>query len=322
MATFHNGYENIKVKLIDFTGEELAKKVVDFNSLVEFNEPDALGEYSPDNPEAIRIVDEIIEGKTFPKKTFEGHNVAFRVENISRICLAQLTRERAFFASQSGDVRPLTQEFVIPRKIYENKDYMTQLEKIQKDIEKLYCQMCDDGITYMESRYIGLHSQEISVTLNATAMNWLRSVNMRTENNFADEINIIYRLMLYEVKKAIEQIKDPLSKKLWNWLLTFADKKTWYKRDHTYNNDFARYPTPEGYEFSEPAHNDWRMSSWKLELEKMYKERPELLFPGEAEMIEKWMKLEAEGKELPTTYDPNFELTAKARIKTMPYYVK
>mgnify|MGYP006358190155 CR=1 FL=1 len=46
----------------------------------------------------------------------------------------------------------------------------------------------------------------------------------------------------------------------------------------------------------------------------MYKERPELLFPGEAEMIERWMKLESEGKELPTTYDPNFELTAKARI--------
>lgn len=322
MAIFHNGYENIKVKLIDFTGEELAKKVVDFNSLVEFNEPDALGEYSPDNPEAIRIVNEIIDGKTFPKKTFEGHNVAFRIENISRICLAQLTRERAFFASQSGDVRPLTQEFIIPRKIYENKDYMTQLEKIQKDIEKLYCQMCDDGITYMESRYIGLHAQEISVTVNTTAMNWLRSVNSRTENNFADEINYIYRLMLHEVKKAVEQIKDPLSKKLWNWLLTFADKKHWYNRDHTYNNDFARYPTPDGYEFSEPAHNDWRMSSWKLELEKMYKERPELLLPGEAEMIEKWMNMEAEGKELPTTYDPNFELTAKARIKTMPYYVK
>jgi hypothetical protein len=99
MATFHCGYEDIKVDLIDFTGDDLAKKVVEFNSLVEFNEPDALGEYSPDNPEAIRIVNEIIEGKTFPKKTFDGHNVAFRVQNISRICLAQLTRERAFFAS-------------------------------------------------------------------------------------------------------------------------------------------------------------------------------------------------------------------------------
>ena len=36
MGTFHNGYENISVKLIDFTGDELAKKVVAFNNLAEF----------------------------------------------------------------------------------------------------------------------------------------------------------------------------------------------------------------------------------------------------------------------------------------------
>ena len=180
--------------------------------------------------------------------------------------------------------------------------------------------MCDDGITYMESRYFGFHSQTISLTYQASASDWLRSCNIRTENNFADEINYMYRLMRYEVIKAVEQIKDPLSKKLWNWLLTFSDRKTWYKRDHTYNNDFARYPTPDGYKFEEPAHNDWRKSSWKLELEKMYRERPELLFPGEPEMIKKWMDAEARGEELPTTYDPDFKLTAKARIKTVPYY--
>jgi len=88
MGTFHCGYENMKVELIDFTGNELAKKVVNFNSLAEFNEQDALGEYSPENPEAIRIVNEIIAGKTFPKKAFEGHLLSFRIFNISRICLA------------------------------------------------------------------------------------------------------------------------------------------------------------------------------------------------------------------------------------------
>lgn len=158
------------------------------------------------------------------------------------------------------------------------------------------------------------------MTYQASASDWLRSCNSRTENNFADEINYMYRLMRYEVIKAVENIKDPLSKKIWKWLLTFSDHKTWYKRDHTYNNDFDRYPTPEGYKFEEPAHNDWRKSSWKLELEKMYKERPELLLPGEPEMIKKWMDAEARGEELPTTYDPDFKLTAKTRIKTVPYY--
>lgn len=157
MGTFHDGYENISVKLIDFTGDELAKKVVAFNNLAEFNEG-MDRPYSPDDPEAIRIVDEIIGGKTFPKKAFEGHYLAFQINNISRINLAQLTRERGFFCSASGDVRPLTQDFIVPKAIYQRKDWMQRLEKIERDIEDLYIDMCEDGITYMESRYFGFHS--------------------------------------------------------------------------------------------------------------------------------------------------------------------
>ena len=198
---------------------------------------------------------------------------------------------------------------------------MQKLNEIETEIEKLYIEMCEAGIPYMESRYFGFHARTISLCYTAQAINWFRSCNSRTENNFADEINYIYRLMLRELKKAInEQVTDKLSKKLWNWLLTFADKKSWYKRDHTYNNDFARYATPENYKFEEPAHNDWTKSSWKLELEKMYKETPELLFDGEKEMIENWLKLENEGKPLPSTYDSNFDKVAQVRIKTTDYY--
>ena len=173
----------------------------------------------------------------------------------------------------------------------------------------------------MESRYFGFHAQTISLTYTAPVINWLKSCNSRTENNFADEINYIYRLMLRELKTAVKnEVTDPLSIKLWNWLLTFADNKSWYKRDHTYNNDFERFKTPDGYKFDEYAHNDWRKSSWKIELERIYKEEPELLFPGEAEMIEKWMKLEKEEKELPSTYKADEPYTAETRIKTTDYY--
>lgn len=319
MATYRNGYENIKVRLISFKGNSLAKEVYDFNKYAEFNEAN-FGEYSPDNPEAKRIIDEIIAGKTFPKYALEGQNVAFQIENISRICLAQLTRERGFFCSASGDVRPLTQDFIVPRAIYQNKDWMAKIDEAQKLLEKVYIEMCEAGIPYMESRYFGLHSQTISLTYNASFTDWARSCNTRTENNFADEINHIYRLMRNEVRKQIDLITDPLSKKLYEWMFKFTDNKKWYDRDHTYNNDFARFPTPEGIEFIEAAHNDWRKSSWKLELENYYKNSPELLLDGEKEMIEAWKKLEAEGKELPSTYDPNFELVAEQRIKTVDYY--
>ena len=87
MGTFHNGYEDIKVELIDFTGDELAKKVISFGNLAEFYE-DNTREYSPTNPEDIKIVDEIIAGNTFPKKALDGHYVAFKIRNISRSNLA------------------------------------------------------------------------------------------------------------------------------------------------------------------------------------------------------------------------------------------
>lgn len=321
MGKFYNGYENIKVKLINFAGNDLARQVVLFGQNAEFFEDPGDKEYSPNDPQSERIIGEIINGKTFPKYTFEGHSVAFEIKNISRICLAQLTREKGFFCSASGDVRPLTQEFITPRAIYQNKEWMNRLEKIERDIEDLYIDMCEAGIPYMESRYFGFHAQTISLTYTAPMMNWLRSCNSRTENNFADEINYIYRLMLRELKTAIKnEVTDPLSIKLWNWLITFADNKSWYKRDHTYNNDFERFKTPDGYKFDEYAHNDWRKSSWKIELERIYKEEPELLFPGEAEMIEKWMKLEKEGKELPSTYKADELYTAETRIKITDYY--
>lgn len=320
MGKFYNGYENISVELIDWKGDELAKAVTSFGKLGEFYEGAEEVQYDYNHPHFQKVVDEIITGKTFGKYAFEGSNISFQINNISRICLAQLTREKGFFCSQSGDTRPLTQEFITPRAIYNRKDWMERLEKIEKDIEDLYIDMCEDGITYMEARYFGFHAQTISLCYTANVMQFMNSCNSRTENNFADEINYIYRLMRYELIKAIEKLKDPLSKKLWNWLLGFSDRKKFYTRDHTYNNDFARFATPDDYEFDELAHNDWRKSSWKLELEDMYRDRPELLLPGEAEMIEAWLKLEAEGKELPCTYEEDAPFTAVTRIKEMYYY--
>lgn len=321
MAHYNNGYENIKVKLLNFAGDDLARQVVMFGNLGEFYE--GIDNYDYNDPRCIKIVQEVINGKTFPKYAFEGHSVSFQIENISRICLAQLTRERGFFCSASGDVRPLTQDFIIPRVIYENKEWMEKIDKAQKILEEVYIDMCEAEVPYMESRYIGLHAQTISLCYNAPVFNFLRSCNSRTENNFADEINYIYRLMLYELKQAIENnVKDPLSKQLWDWLLVMADKKGPYLRDHTYNNDFARFPTPDGYDFGECAHNDWRKSSWKKELELMYYHRPELLFPGEIKMINDWLFEEDKGHELSTTYDSADQLVAKNRIKTVDYYNK
>ena len=128
--------------------------------------------------------------------------------------------------------------------------------------------------------------------------------------------------MLRELKRAIGQdVADLLSMKLWRWLLDMCDIKK-YSTNLTYRNDFERYPTPDGVTFEEGAHNDWRKSQWKLELENMLYKQPWLLLPGEKQMIEKWMQLEREGKELPATYDPKAIYTPQGSIKNMDYYDK
>ena len=315
----NNGYENITVQLQNFVGNDLAKQCVMFANVSEYHT--GVHEYNENDDYCKFIIDEIINGKTFPKYAFEGHRITFQINNISRICLAQITRENAMFCSASSGVAPLTQDLLIPTNIYQNKKWLTKIKDIQQQIEDLYIEMLENDIPYMDARYIGMHAQTISLCYSQQPMLFMRSCNSRTENNFGDEINYVYRLMCYELKHAIEtQVTDKLSKKLWMWLLSFADKKSFHHRDNNYNNDFERYPTPEGYKFEEPAHNDWRKSAWKCELEKMYLERPELLFDGEKEMIEKWLHLENLNIELPTTYDPTFPKSTREAIKHVDYY--
>lgn len=316
---FRKGYENISVSLMKFEGNDLARQVVMFGNLAEFYQ--GIDHYDENNPICQNLVEDIIQGRTFPKYCFEGHSVTFQINNISRICLAQLTRENGIFCSASSGTRPLTQTFVTPLSIYMDDELMDKLEDIDRQVIELYQMMAEKNISYLDSRYFGFHAQEISLCYSAKAFNFMRSCNSRTENNFADEINYIYRLMLYELKKAVkETVTDKLSLKLWNWLFSFADKKSAYTRDNSYNNDFKRFPDPEGFVPRETAHNDWRTSAWKLELEKMYWEHPELLFDGEKEMIEKWMKQENEGIPLKTTYSEKTGLHDK--IKEMDYYVE
>ncbi len=323
MATLRNGFENISCELI--TPPEvlnsLAKNAWDFGKHGEFYTGRTKA-YDPDDPEVVDFISDIINGRTFPKFCFEGIKLSFKINNISRVCLAQLTREKGFFCSESGDVKPLTQDLIIPKAIYQNEEWRKRYDTIMRELEDLYVDIAEAGISYMDSRYIMPHCQTISLSYCSNFIDWCKSCNSRTENNFADEINYIYRLMMYKLKITAIGLQDDNSKRLIKWMLEFCDKKGPYTRDETYCNDFKRFPDKPGYTPPTSAHNDWRKSSWKLELEQLYNERPFLLLPGEAEMISNWLELEAQGKELPTSYVEGAWWNLKERIKDMPYYRK
>lgn len=314
---FNNGYNNIKVELKDWLGDDLARQVYNFGRLShDFIDP--LPEmYDANNPDCVKLIDKIIEGTTLPKFALQGHRINFAIYKMSRICLAQITRDSAFFASASTGVFPLTQEFNMPMSIMKDESIMSKVEKAQKLLEEAYIEACEKEIPSIEARYIGLHPQVISLTASYVPSDFVRACYSRTSSNFCDECNYVYRLMYHELRKAIDNLTEPNSIKLWNWLI--KENKCIcdgiYARERLFNSDFTY---DKSYKPTKKALNDWRKSGWKLELERMLKEQPYLLTEKEKKAISQWMEDEKSG-ELPTTYDNTERDVLVNAIKEMDY---
>lgn len=313
MGTFHNGYENIKVTLIGWPGNDLAKKVYEFGRLShDFYKP-LREEYCEHHEDCIKLIDKIIEGTTLPKFAL-NQRIEFRIENISRICLAQLTRDSAIFASASTGVFPMSQDFNIPMNIYADEEIMEKVRAAQGLLEEAYILACEREYPTIESRYIGLHCQTISLTASYTIADFVRSCHSRTSSNFCDECNYVYRLMYRALRCGIlYDVKDINSINLYEWLLPEHKciNDDIYTRERLYNSDF----TYDGRHVpKKPALNDWRKSGWKKELERMYENGAGWLTVKEHNRI-----LSGEYKDY-TSYDNTRPDVAVNMIKTMPYY--
>lgn len=314
MAILRNGCENITVELRNWVGDNLAKQCWDFGQHGEFymhNKP-----YDKDDPDCIAFINDIIEGRTFPKYALEATRLDFKVNNISRICLAQLTREKGIFCSESGGVRPLTNDIILPMTLYNDEHIRTRFEEIMQELEELYCYCAKSGKTYLDSRYIMPHGQTISIAYSATPREFVASCNSRTRNNLGDEINMVYKLALYEVISAVVNLTDANSKKLWTWLLKNHHSNAPYLRDCTYCNGFDEFVTPEGHIWEETAHENYLASSWKKELERLYETRPWLLTHTELDMLHRWKTVGPTA----SNYDKSFEKTFWKAVENMPYY--
>jgi hypothetical protein len=316
MATFHRGYKDIRVELVSSPGNDFAKKVYEFGRLSHDFYIPLQEEYYEHSDDCKKLIGKIIAGTTLPKFALQGLRFTFRIEGISRICLAQLTRDPAFFASASTGVFPLTQDFNLPISIYDDKEIMEKLEKAQSLLEEAYIMACEKEIPSIEARYVGLHCQTISLTASFVPSDFVRACYSRTSSNFCDECNYVYRLMYKELMDMTCEVTDVNSLALYNWI--FAENKCindgLYRRERLFNSDFTEYD----YEYELPALNDWRKSGWKKELEEMYKNGNGFLTDKEQLRIEHWMDFNEE--DLPTTYDDRAPDVLINMIKTMPYY--
>src|SRR5574344_62087 len=292
-----NGYEDISVELIDYN-MNIAEHAwncykMTWNDLQEV-------EYNPDYECVKEAVYNIIKLRALPMPR-EQAIMTFRVNNISRVCLAQITRQRkACFNVESQMPRPITHNVIIPLNIMKNRTFASKAKKLVQMSQKFYDELIEAGCPPPDARYMTMHGQTTSIAYVVDINTFCSSFGFRCENNLSDEINLVYRLC----KKAIlDRVKtdykagkiDELTYHFYTDIITPVDaagaaKKVGQNYDHVFGNSFKRYPSAnnEVKEITENCDYDYTKSAWYEELKRIAKKSPELLFDDEKEMIKKW----------------------------------
>lgn len=301
MNGVQNGYKGIGVEIIGYT-KHPAKVMWDMLKQTWIQLQDI--EYNPELP----IVKEFITGsvdKRLNPTPQETVLIQCVFKNISRVNLAQLTRHRGWlFQVESQMPQHVEHNVVLPLNIVQSEFYERAVKLIEES-QKLYDDMTkgnDDGkdhtvIPYQDARYLLMHGQTCDASCSFTLPQLVNVCGQRLENNTADEINYAFRLLLKELKKAIalDDEMDELDKLIYVKNLERCDcfgaaAKKCFTCDDVFGNSFKRFS--DGNEHvthaTENCKFDYSKSAWYAELKRIYKEEPELLLPGEAEMIESW----------------------------------
>lgn len=291
------GYEKIDVSLNNITlkiAENLwnAYKMT-WTSLQDIN-------YDSENPIIIKACNDIIDNKALPTPK-ESINFNFKIENISRVCLAQITRGRIgwWFNVESQMPEYLNHGVTIPLNLFESK-YKNEIFELVTKSQELYNKLAQEKYPPQDLRYLCIHGQQTSLIADCNYSSLSGFFVMRTENGLTDELNYVARLMKLRIKEAIEnayksQKIDNLDYSLWQKMLNGLDclgskQKKCLISDRVFGNT-GRFPS--GNE-DVPSINgkikpdfDFKKSAWYLELLKLPEE---LLLPGEKEMINEWKK--------------------------------
>lgn len=255
----------------------------------------------PYNPKSKVVRDacfDIIENRALPTPK-ESIYFNFEIKNISRVCLAQITRGRIgwWFNVESQMPEYLNHGVTIPKNLYNSK-YKDRIVKLIEDSQKLYDDIADEKYPPQDLRYLCLHGQQTSMiaSTNYTALTGF--FTMRAENGLTDELNLVARQMKKQIKDrvwlmgALNEI-DVLERDLWEYMLEKLDclganRKVCLINDKVFGNT-GRYPSEHENVPSQDGKIkpdfDFKKSAWYLELLEM-DER--LLFPDEKEMIERW----------------------------------
>lgn len=300
MNGIQNGYKGIEAEIISYT-KHPAKIIWDMLKQTWISLHDV--DYDPNNETVKEFINDSLSKRLNPVPQ-ETILIQAVFKGISRVNLAQLTRHRGWlFNSESQMPQPVNHNVIIPLNIV-NSPFYERAKKLIEDSQKLYDDMTKGNenkettnIPYQDARYLLIHGQTADISASFTLPQLVNAVGMRFENNTHDEINYTFRLLVKELRKVIEEDKemDSLDKLIYNTLLNNCDvfganRKVGTCHDAMFGNSFKRFNDADNYvtKTTEDCLFDYKKLAWYDELKRIYKEEPELLLPGEAEMIESW----------------------------------
>ena len=295
-----HGYKGIDVGIISYT-KHPAKIMWDMlkQTWIELQ----IVEYDAKNP----IIQDFILGsieKRLNPTPMETVLIQAVFRNISRVNLAQLTRHRGWlFQVESQMPQHVDHNVILPLNIV-NSEFYERAVKLIEDSQKLYDDMTagndskeTTGIPYQDARYLLIHSQTCDASCSFTLPQLVNVCGQRLENNTADEINYAFRILLWKLKEAIiaDESMDELDKLIYMRNLSKCDcfgaaAGKCFTCDDVFGNSFKRFPDANAYvtAATENCKFDYAKSAWYAELKRIYREEPQLLLPGEKEMIESW----------------------------------
>jgi hypothetical protein len=300
MNGIQNGYKGIDVSIISYT-KHPAKVVWDMLKQTWISLHSV--EYNPENPVVKEFIIDSLARRLNPTPQ-ETILIQAVFKGISRVNLAQLTRHRGWlFNSESQMPQAVVQNVIIPLNIV-NSPFYERAVKLIEESQKLYDDMTKGNenhettnIPYQDARYMLIHGQTADISASFTLPQLIGAVSMRFENNTHDEINYTFRLLLKNLRHLVEEDEemDNLDKLIYRTLLGFCDvtganRHVGTCHDAMFGNSFKRFPDADSFvtKTTESCLFDYTKLAWYAELKRIYEEEPELLLPGEAEMIESW----------------------------------
>lgn len=294
MNNISKGYEDIKVDVVDYV-KDIAKHAWDCYKMTWRGLQNV--EYDVNDPRVQEAVRNIMFYRALPMPR-EQANITFKIQNVSRVMLAQITRQSlGRFNVESQMPEPVGHNVILPLNIYENPNLSDKAKKLIELSQEVYDECIAEGVPPQDARYLLMHGQTTSLAYVANVNVFTSAFAMRCENNLSDEINLVYRLCKKAILDTVENDYkngeiDALTYEFYTKIISPADasgaaRKVGQNYDGVFGNSFKRYPdaNPEITKITENCSYDYTKSAWYLELQRLPED---LLFDGEKEMIESW----------------------------------